>query len=136
MRETTAPTPKQPLESLSRYWLITHEAGGTGFEGTGALTAGFGRTLPVFRFREEAEMYLHFRREREGLSPTEIGAAELLVILLESLKYVEWILLDPLPETLHVTTPLALSRKGFTNLVMDRREKYCKAHNEEDPVAG
>ena len=102
------------------YWLI--------FKGDGerleALTTSFpdgGEALPVFSFREEAEMYLCLR-DLEGVwQIREAGAGELRSMLCTVFGNILHVVLDPIPEIsgLGMFELLSLDRRAF----MDGLEK-------------
>lgn len=80
---------------LSTYWLITPGDGGnlqptiTGCDSD--------KTLPVFGFEEEAEMFLEFAGFGDGRRIRRTTAGELLFILLGPCKELRWASFDPLP---------------------------------------
>ncbi len=98
----------------SSYWLI--------FKGDGerleALTTRFpdgGEALPVFSFREEAEMYLCLRGLKDGWQIREAGAGELRSMLCTVFGNVLHVVLDPIPEVsgLGMFELLSLDRRAF-----------------------
>lgn len=80
---------------LSTYWLITHSGDG----GPEPITNGCGsdKTLPVFGFEEEAEMFLKFASLEDGLRIRRATTGELLSVLLGPCKDTGWVSFDPLP---------------------------------------
>ena len=77
------------------WWLISG-----GPDPAGVLTLeldGLGRTLPVFSFRQEAEMFLAFGALGEGWRAAQSGAGGLLSVFLDVGADVESVVLDPLP---------------------------------------
>ena len=62
------------------------------------LEGGGGRVLPVFSFRDEAEMYVHLQLGTPGWGPRVFSADEIVSMLLGSLSDVTRVALDPLPE--------------------------------------
>lgn len=86
-----------PGSSVGRaYWLIS---GGP----AGALTLDLddlGRTLPVFSFREEAELFLTLGGLGDGWWTGESGTGDLLSLFLGEGADVESVVLDPLPAML------------------------------------
>lgn len=92
------------------YWLVTRAD-----DGAPALLAGGAgeETLPVFGFREEAEMFLEIEGLRGGdrrLRGTD--GAELLSILSDPCGVPAWISLDPLPGF--------FARPGFSRMERER----------------
>ena len=79
----------------SRYWLIAKNANGR----IEALTVDLDEqeTIPVFSFREEAEMYARFE-VWDDWWVRETSAGELLSLLFGSYSCVQLVALDPLPE--------------------------------------
>lgn len=131
MREITEPVPERALERLSSYWLIERGQGGAEPVSTRAPTMDLARTLTVFGFRQEAEMFLHFHKERHGLKLVEIDVPELLSLLLDPVAEVQWVSLDPPPEGLHTKVlPVCFSRDGFIDFIMSRLEGRFKASAE------
>ena len=79
--------------------------------------------LPVFSFREEAEMFLRLRSLEDDWGARKSGSGELLSLLSSSLSGVEQVALDPLPEISDnsvVTNLISMSRKGFMNHLLVR----------------
>jgi hypothetical protein len=62
------------------------------------LDGGGDRVLPVFSFRDEAEMYVRFQLGTLGWEPREYSADEIASMLYRSLSDVTRVALDPLPE--------------------------------------
>lgn len=86
----------------SRYWLIF---GGAGPAGVFVLDlAGLGRTMPVFSFREEAEMFLALGGFGACWQAGENGAGEVISLFFGPCADVENIALDPLPAMLYDRT--------------------------------
>ncbi len=78
------------------YWLISN-----GPSGVLRLDLdGLGRTLPVFGFREEAELFLSLGGLDNGWSSGACGAGDLYALLLGEGADVESVVLDPLPAML------------------------------------
>jgi hypothetical protein len=103
--------------------LLTRQDGGseeilTSLSPTGA------RTLHVFSFKEEAELFLGLGGVPGGgwkISPT--GAPELAALLLGPYRHVERVSLDPLPEALgaeSLNVLASMSRAEFAELLLGR----------------
>ncbi len=99
----------------SSYWLLAKN----GRNCVEVLTTGLPggqRALPVFSFREEAEMFLCLRNSREEWKVRETSAGELLSMLYTILADTERVTLDPLPENFpHLDTSelLSIKREAF-----------------------
>lgn len=141
-REITGPVPERALERLSRYWVIERgeedsEEGKEGTKGTEEATESVSARvfiiypaleLPVFVFREEAEIFLHFHRERHALKLKKIDSSGLLSLLLDPAREMKSVLLDPYPKELYTAMiPLRLTCDGFIDFIMARLEKRFKA---------
>lgn len=98
------------------YWLIS---GGPEPGGVFVLNHdGFEKSLPVFGFREEAEMFLRLGgRDGDGWHARESEAGELTSLLGGPCADVESVALDPLPEILE---------DGAVGLVRVRRERFLE----------
>jgi hypothetical protein len=72
------------------------------------------KTMPVFSFREEAEMYMRFE-VRGSWWVRKASAGELACLLFGFYSCVEKVALDPLPEICHegMTPLVSVSRKDF-----------------------
>jgi hypothetical protein len=82
---------------MAPRWLIANPTDGK----MDALTlngGGGGRVLPVFSFRDEAEMYIRLQLTAPGWEPREFSADEIASMLYRSLSDVSRVALDPLPE--------------------------------------
>ncbi len=77
------------------FWLIVRD-GGTRSEVLAAELVGGHRALPVFSFREEAELFLRLGVVWQGWRVKETGAGELFSVLLGPCANVERVALDPL----------------------------------------
>ena len=75
------------------YWLISNGPAGV----LKLDLDGLGRTLPVFSFREEAEMFLALGGLGDGWLSGESGAGDLFSLFLGDGADVESVVLDPLP---------------------------------------
>jgi hypothetical protein len=98
--------------SRSGYWLIAKNDNGR----MEALTIDLAgqETIPIFSFRDEAEMYLRF----EGCDEwwvRETSAGELISLLFGPYLRVKKVALDPLPEICDegMNCLLSVSRKNF-----------------------
>ena len=79
------------------YWLISNGPAGV----LKLDLDGLGRTLPVFSFKEEAEMFLALDGMGDGWRSGESGAGDLYALFLDVCADVESVVLDPLPAMLH-----------------------------------
>jgi hypothetical protein len=83
-----------------RYWVIAKDAK-DGFGQLDLLTVdldGTGEALPVFSFKEEAEMFLWLQTTEEGQKVREIAPGQLVSILYGPCADTGRVMLDPLPE--------------------------------------
>jgi hypothetical protein len=82
----------------SAWWLVARHRDSQ----TEVLTLAFGGSemLPVFSFREEAEMYLLIEMLGGDWQIRETGAGELVSMLYEPCASIRNVALDPLPSTL------------------------------------
>jgi hypothetical protein len=83
-----------------RYWVIAKDAK-DGFGQLDLLTVdldGTGEALPVFSFKEEAEMFLWLQTTEEGQKVREIAPGQLVSILYRPCADTGRVMLDPLPE--------------------------------------
>jgi hypothetical protein len=86
-----------------RYWVIAKDAKDAN-EGFGQLDLlrvdldGTGEALPVFSFKEEAEMFLWLQTTEEGWEVRETTPGQLVSILYGPCAHVGRVMLDPLPE--------------------------------------
>lgn len=72
--------------------------------------------LPVFSFRDEAEIFLHFEDAGDSLHARETSRGELVSILYGPCREVEHISLDPLPK---IVKAMSLSRKAFVKALLE-----------------
>ena len=88
------------------------------------LTVAYGGSemLPVFSFREEAEMYLAIEISGVDWQIMESGAGELVSVLYGSCASVRSVALDPLPSMLanEVAELVGLDRECFVSRVVRR----------------
>jgi hypothetical protein len=73
------------------------------------------KTMPVFSFREEAEMYMRFE-VRGGWWVRKTSSGELISLLFGPYSCVEMVALDPLPE---------ICDEGMSRLVSVRRKDFA-----------
>jgi hypothetical protein len=105
--------------SSSGYWLIVKKDNGTLEVQTVDLDRQ--KTMPVFSFREEAEMYMRFE-VRGSWWVRKTSAGELASLLFGFYSYVEKVTLDPLPE---------ICGEGMTPLVSVRRKDFTRTLAQE-----
>ena len=115
---TSAARPVRP----SRYWMIANHR----FSEIEVMTEdleGRGEALVVFRFEEEAGMFLWLRRLEDVWEVRETTAGELVSVLYGPCAHVRCVILDPLPEIwAGATVELeSLARKDFVKTVMGAR---------------
>ncbi len=107
-------------DSSFRYWLIVKNDNGT----LEALTINLGgqEALPIFSFREEAEMFIWFEA-CDGWCVREVTALELASLLSGPYSRVKMVALDPLPETCDegMTRLVSLSRKVLARKLLGDR---------------
>lgn len=94
---TDRPTCSSRLRSHSAWWLLARYRNSQ----TEVLTLTYGgsEVLPVFSFREEAEMYLRIEALGGDWQVRKISAGELVSLLHEKCAIVRRVALDPLPGT-------------------------------------
>ena len=90
-------------------WLIVRQ----GCSGIEVFTIG--DHLPVFSFRDEAEVFLHFEGTGDGWHARETSCGELVSVLYGLCREVEHISLDPLPK---IAELMSLSRKAFVEALL------------------
>jgi len=71
--------------------------------------------LPVFSFREEAEVFLHLRDAGDGWQTRETTYGELTSVLSGPCRDVEHVSLGPVPE---IVEPVGLSREAFVEALL------------------
>lgn len=113
--QLTAPVAGRTRSPSPRYWLIAKNGCGR----MKALTINLdgGEAIPVFSFREEAEMFLRFEAG-DGWSVRETPARELALLLLGPHSSLKMVALDPLPE---------LCDEGMNHLISVRMEDFVRA---------
>ena len=92
------PTVSSTLRTHSAWWLLARHRDSQ----KEVLTLAFGGSemLPVFSFREEAEMYLLIERLGGDWQIRKTGAADLVSVLDGPCASVRSVALDPLPSML------------------------------------
>jgi hypothetical protein len=100
----------------SRYWLIAKDE--YGWMEVLTIDLDGQEAMPVFSFREEAEMYIRFEAW-DGWSVREIAAGELTSLFFGPYSCVEKVALDPLPEICDegMTRLVSVSRKDFARML-------------------
>ena len=71
--------------------------------------------LPVFSFKEEAEMFLHMGRASDGWQVRETTCGELASVLYGPCREVAYVALDPVPGILEL---VSLSREQFIRVLL------------------
>lgn len=79
-----------------------------------------GEVLPVFSFKEEAEMFLRLGVSEKGWRVRESSCGELVSVLYGPCKDIERVSLDPLPDMLcgRMVGLVSLSRKDFVKALL------------------
>ena len=100
----------------AQRWLIANATDGK----MDALTldGGGDRVLPVFSFRDEAEMYVRLQLGTPGWEPRGFSADEIASMLYRSLSDVARVALDPLPE---------VCDKTLLDLLCVRRDAFVRS---------
>ena len=115
---TSRPTHSSRVCTHSSWWLVARHRD----RQTEVLTFAFGRSemLPVFSFREEAEMYLQIEMLGCDWHIRETGTGELVSMLYGACASVRSVALDPLPSTLadEVAKLVGLDRERFVSRVV------------------
>lgn len=109
MAKTRRVGSKAHMESV--YWLISDGTEPSGLYVTDH--ADLGRALPVFSFREEAELFLALGDLGHDWRAVESGVGDFLALLLGSCANVKSVILDPLPSMLRDSTA------GLVSLSLD-----------------
>jgi hypothetical protein len=114
---------------MAPRWLIANLKDGKMVALT--LNGGGGRVLPVFSFRDEAEMYVRLQLTAPGWEPREFSADEIASMLYRSLSDVSRVALDPLPEVCDKTVLdlLCVGRETFVRTLtgVERGEDPAEA---------
>jgi hypothetical protein len=104
----------------SRHWLIVKNEYGR----MRALTINLDgqEAMPIFSFREEAEMFIRFEA-RQGWWVRETLAAELTSLLFGPYSCVKMVALDPLPEICDegMSSLVSVSSKDFARTLLGDR---------------
>ncbi len=104
-------------------WLIADRTNGK-MEVLTLDGGGGDRVLPVFSFRDEAEMYVRLQLGTPGWEPREFSPGELVSVLYGPLSDVARVALDPLPEACDKTVlDLLCVRRGAFVVSLFGREK-------------
>jgi hypothetical protein len=115
---TSGTTFSSKLRSHSAWWLLTRHSDSQ----TEVLTLSYGgpEVLPVFGFREEAEMYILMETLGDAWQIRETGTGELVSVLYEQCASVRSLALAPLPSTLadEVAERVGLERERFVSRVV------------------
>ncbi len=97
------------MSSRSLWLIVKHR-----YSGLEIFTSGR-HMLPVFSFREEAEVFLHLRDVGDGWQTKETTYGELVSVLYGPCRDVEQVSLDPLPKVLE---PVSLNREAFVKALL------------------
>ena len=76
--------------------------------------------LPVFSFREEAEMFLGLGHDADGWRVKETACGELISVLYGPCREVEHVALDPVPGLVEL---VSLDRRAFIRALLEREPK-------------
>ncbi|CAN5142413.1 MAG: hypothetical protein M3Q62_07705 [Actinomycetota bacterium] len=124
-RVQTSHTPEATLRRPqgSVYWLIARN-GNAGIEVL-VLDRNSQKTLPVFSFEEEAEMFLRFGNVGGDWRIRESGVGELISVLYGLCAVVSDVALDPLPEMVaeRFVGLVSLDRERFIERIMNRNRQ-------------
>jgi hypothetical protein len=115
------PTVSSTLRTHSAWWLLARHRDSP----TKVLTLAFGGSemLPVFSFREEAEMYFLIERLGGDWQIRKTGAGDILSVLDGQCASVRSVALDPLSSMLaeEAAELVSLGRKRFVSRVVRGR---------------
>ena len=92
------------------FWLIVEQR----HRRLEVLTIG-SNVLPVFSFREEAEMFLGLGHATDGWQVRKTTCGELVSVLYGQCREVERVSLDPIPGMVQL---VSLSRKAFVRVLL------------------
>jgi hypothetical protein len=125
---------KDTRRPSSRYWLIAKNEKLRNEVLT--IDRDGKETLPVFSFREEAEMFLWLDGLEGGWRVKESRAGEIVSVLMGPHASAGHVALDPLPEMVAGKTLglVSLDREGFLRGLLGERE-YKGAHGRRDRLA-
>src|SRR5215212_10640259 len=132
--ETVRGVPRQA--GTQRYWVIAKDAR-DGFGRPDLLTVdldGTGQALPVFSFKEEAEMFW-LQTTEDGREVREVTPEQLVSILYGPCADVGRVMLDPLPEigARMQNSLLGMDRNDFVVSVLRFVESVMGARSLETP---
>ena len=96
-------------------WLISKQR----FRGLEVFTIGT-NVLPVFSFKEEAEMFLGLGHTADGWQVKETSCGELVSVLYGPCREVEHVFLDPVPGLVEL---VGLSRRAFVGALLEGEPK-------------
>jgi hypothetical protein len=88
--------------------------------------------LPVFSFRDEAGIFLHFEGAGDGWHARETSCGELVSVLYGPCREIEHISLDPLPKMVEA---MSVSRKAFVKALLESEIPSAAAKSEMLVVA-
>jgi hypothetical protein len=133
--ETARGVPRQA--GTQRYWVIAKDAR-DGFGRPDLLTVdldGTRQALPVFSFKEEAEMFLWLQTTEDGREVREVTPEQLVSILYGPCADVGRVMLDPLPEigARMQNSLLGMDRNDFVVSVLRFVESVMGARSLETP---
>ena len=108
-----------------RLWLIVRGDCSPQMKVLTINLCGDREALPVFSFKEEAEMFLRLTMPGKGWYVRETTTGELISVLYGPCAGVERVVLDPLPEifTEAMTYLVSLRRERFVRVLMGKYEK-------------
>lgn len=115
------------------FWLVARDR----TAGLDVYTIGIaGEVLPVFSFKEEAEMFLQFGVSERGWRIRESTCGELASVLYGPCRDVEQVSLDPLPdlEWGRMVGLVSMSRKTFVEALLP--SDFMPPTREEPRLAG
>src|SRR5215217_978056 len=132
--ETARGVPRQA--GTQRYWVIAKDAR-DGFGRPDLLTVdldGTGQALPVFSFKEEAEMFW-LQTTEDGREVREVTPEQLVSILYGPCADVGRVMLDPLPEigARMQNSLLGMDRNDFVESVLRFVESVMGARSLDTP---
>src|SRR5918997_1408550 len=100
---------------IGSLWIIAKQR----CNGLEAFTIGT-NVLPVFSFREEAEMFLGLGHDSDGWRVKETACGELISVLYGPCREVEHVALDPVPGLVEL---VSLDRRAFVRALLEREPK-------------
>ena len=105
----------------ARYWTITRE-GSSHSEVSTIDPDGFGESLVVFGFEEEAWLFLSLGEMGEGWQARETTAGELVSMIYGPFASINRVVIDPLPGAIAAATgmlPLCMNSADFAQNMVD-----------------